>query len=62
MDAREMDVFSREPRTPNSSNYSKGNQMKMCENGVWYKSDYLGYEAVSEYTTDLVLEGTVQTF
>ena len=34
----------------------------MCENGVWYKADYLGYEAASEYEADFVLEGTVQIF
>ena len=55
MDVRETDVFSREPHTPNSSNCSKGNQMKMCENSVWYKADYLGYEAASEYATSVLL-------
>lgn len=29
---------------------SKGNQLKFYRNGIWYKADYLGYEALAEYT------------
>lgn len=28
---------------------SKGNQLKGCRTGKWYKADYLGYEGLAEY-------------
>ena len=28
---------------------SKGNQLKGCLDGRWYKADYLGYEGLAEY-------------
>lgn len=47
---------------------SKGNQEKWCNNGLWYKLDQFGYEALSEsVTSDLlkqsnILQGTPFTF
>ena len=34
---------------------SKGNQLKFCRDGVWYKADYLGYEGLAEYTISKLL-------
>ncbi len=28
---------------------SKGNQLKWKKDGIWYKSDYTGYEGLAEY-------------
>lgn len=35
---------------------SKGNQEKWCENGIWYKLDQFGYEALAEAVTSEILE------
>jgi hypothetical protein len=35
---------------------SKGNQLKWCSNGIWYKSDYTGYEGLSEYVVSELLK------
>lgn len=37
---------------------SKGNQNKWFENGIWYKEDSLGYEALSEIVVSRLLEKT----
>lgn len=34
---------------------SKGNQMKFEQNGIWYKTDYLGYEGLCEYMVSHLL-------
>ncbi len=34
---------------------SKGNQLKFCRDGVWYKADYMGYEGLAEYTVSKLL-------
>ncbi|MCR5630229.1 hypothetical protein [Eubacterium sp.] len=34
---------------------SKGNQLKFERNGIWYKTDYLGYEGLVEYTISKLL-------
>lgn len=41
-----------------SKTESKGNQMKECKNNYWYKTDFLGYEAASEWVSSKVLEGS----
>ena len=44
-------------------NSSKGNQLKWKDNEYWYKADYLGYEALSEYiVSSLLVKSTVQEF
>lgn len=35
---------------------SKGNQMKWCADGYWYKADYLGYEALAEVLASKCVE------
>lgn len=39
-------------------NSSKGNQLKWSNGTVWYKADYLGYEALSEYVVSHLLNKT----
>jgi len=34
---------------------SKGNQLKWCRGGRWYKADYAGYEGLAEYTVSQLL-------
>ena len=34
---------------------SKGNQLKFCRDGIWYKADYTGYEGLVEYTVSKLL-------
>lgn len=36
---------------------SKGNQEKWCENGIWYKLDLFGYEALAEVFCSRLLSG-----
>ena len=35
---------------------SKGNQLKWCKDGVWYKADYTGYEGLAEYVVSHLLK------
>lgn len=35
---------------------SKGNQFKWFEDDFWYKADYLGYEALSEFLISRLLQ------
>lgn len=39
-------------------NSSKGNQLKWKKEDIWYKADFLGYEALSEYVISSLLEKT----
>ncbi|MCD7867020.1 MAG: hypothetical protein LUF78_06710 [Clostridiales bacterium] len=39
-------------------NSSKGNQLKWYDGQFWYKADYLGYEALSEYCVSHLLKKT----
>lgn len=34
---------------------SKGNQLKWLNDGIWYKADYMGYEALAEYIVSQLL-------
>ena len=43
----EMRNFNRES--------SKGNQLKFSLDGIWYKTDYMGYEGLSEYVISKLL-------
>ena len=42
-----IELFSRDIHLQNRRS-SKGNQLKFEKNGIWYKADYLGYEALAE--------------
>lgn len=35
---------------------SKGNQLKGCKDGKWYKADYAGYEGLAEYVISALLK------
>mgnify|MGYP003458343309 FL=1 len=35
---------------------SKGNQEKWLDNGIWYKLDQFGYEALAEAVTSEILK------
>ena len=35
---------------------SKGNQLKGCKDGKWYKADYAGYEGFAEYVISALLK------
>ena len=35
---------------------SKGNQLKWETHGIWYKTDYTGYEGLSEYMVSHLLK------
>ena len=41
---------------------SKGNQEKWCENGIWYKLDLFGYEALAEVFCSHLLSGWALPF
>ena len=34
---------------------SKGNQLKECRDGYWYKTDFLGYEGAAEWVVSKML-------
>ncbi len=38
--------------------YSKGNQLKAEDSGLWYKADYFGYEGASEYICSHLMSQT----
>lgn len=40
---------------------SKGNQSKYLEDGYWFKEDFLGYEALSEYVVSSLLRKSTVT-
>ena len=48
------ELFSKEIQTQNRRS-SKGNQLKLERNHVWYKADYLGYEGLAEYAVSKLL-------
>lgn len=51
-----MQIYnSYEPSTGRIS-LSKGNQLKFCVGGYWYKTDYLGYEGAAEIAASDLLE------
>ena len=39
-------------------NSSMGNQLKFEKNGIWYKTDYTGYEGLTEYTVSEFLKAS----
>lgn len=48
-------LFEQDIRT-NDRQSSKGNQLKWKNNGIWYKSDYTGYEGLAEYVISHLLQ------
>ena len=49
-----VELFEQDLKT-NDRQSSKGNQLKWENNGIWYKSDYTGYEGLSEYVISHLL-------
>ncbi|HCH96484.1 MAG TPA: hypothetical protein DFI63_00510 [Lachnospiraceae bacterium] len=43
-----VELFEQDERQNNRQS-SKGNQLKWNNNGIWYKTDYTGYEGLAEY-------------
>ena len=55
-----IELFEQDVRT-NDRQSSKGNQLKWENNGIWYKSDYLGYEGLAEYViSHLLMHSTLK--
>ncbi len=50
-----IELFEQNIKT-NDRQSSKGNQLKWENSGVWYKSDYTGYEGLSEYIISHLLD------
>lgn len=50
-----IELFEQDERTFDRHS-SKGNQLKWKHNDSWYKADYAGYEALSEYMISNLLE------
>ena len=50
-----VELFSRDEKGQDRQS-SKGNQLKWCSGGIWYKADYLGYEGLAEYVVSRLLE------
>lgn len=53
-----MKIYNNNDGSTGKISTSKGNQVKMCVNDIWYKTDYLGYEGASEYLCSTLLEQT----
>jgi hypothetical protein len=49
-----VELFAEDIKTENRQS-SKGNQLKFERDGIWYKTDYLGYEGLSEYVISKLL-------
>lgn len=50
-----IELFEQSVKT-NDRQSSKGNQLKWENNNIWYKSDYTGYEGLSEYVISHLLK------
>ena len=50
-----IELFEQNIKT-NDRQSSKGNQLKWENNGIWYKSDFTGYEGLSEYVISHLLD------
>ncbi len=50
-----IELFERELKDDGRRS-SKGNQLKWERNGIWYKTDYLGYEGLAEYVVSSLLK------
>lgn len=50
-----IELFDTDRKDENRQS-SKGNQLKFERNGIWYKTDYLGYEGLAEYVISKVLK------
>ena len=56
-------ILTEADRVNLNRNSSKGNQLKWFQGKQWYKADYLGYEALSEFVVSELLDKTnVQSF
>ena len=56
-------ILAEADRVNPNRNSSKGNQLKWFQGKLWYKADYLGYEALSEFVVSELLDKTnVQNF
>lgn len=51
-----MVTLSKSKEVQINRNSSKGNQLKWKDGDVWYKADYLGYEALAEYVVSSLLK------
>lgn len=49
-----IQLFDQDIKAENR-NSSKGNQLKWCRDGIWYKADYTGYEGLAEYMISKLL-------
>ena len=49
-----VELFSKDQVDPNRQS-SKGNQLKFRKDGIWYKTDYLGYEGLAEFVISKML-------
>lgn len=53
-----MVVYNNTGSTGRMMHSSKGNQLKMCLDGYWYKADFLGYEGAAEFASSALLNMT----
>ena len=49
-----IELFEQDRKEENRQS-SKGNQLKFERDGIWYKTDYLGYEGLAEYVVSKLL-------
>lgn len=54
----EIKIINAEPIKLIIDSSSKGNQPKWFSDGLWYKADHMGYEALSEIVVSTLLEKT----
>lgn len=53
-----MVILDEKHRVKINRNSSKGNQLKWKKEDTWYKADFLGYEALTEFVISQLLEKT----
>lgn len=58
MEPKTVNIDSLHSVAPKSLTSSKGNQNKWTSQGIWYKADNLGYEALAEIMISRLLEKT----
>lgn len=53
-----MKIYNSNDGSTGKISTSKGNQIKMKVDNIWYKMDYLGYEGLAEYLSSNLLAST----
>ena len=58
-----MQIYNNHDGSTGRISTSKGNQIKLEVNGIWYKADFLGYEGAAEYVcSELIRQSNIDSY